>query len=337
MIAQKSSYLTKSTGISVTGGNTVQANMALQPQGEPSAGVLATRSVSYTAKPMVFEADVYVIDDKGAPISASNAVNFAIADAQMGNTGATFTFVEKGMTAQSMSSRGPYSAMILMDQSGSMSSSDPNDSRIEAGKIFLSALGAGDEVYLAAFASGGSLQYDITGYGNSFTSIGSSYFSTVQSLKNLVGGGTPLYKAIASMVDYVSTGGKNLNKAVVAFTDGQHTDGGWTVDQLVQSAVSKHVKVFTMGLSSNVDVGVLGAIATRTGRALMWAGDARQLVSLFGSLGGVLHGTAGFFRTQWAVSSSQNSFGSGAWFTTSIKVTLSDNSTFYAPVYVRIP
>ena len=93
-----------------------------------------------------------------------------------------------------MSFEGPYSAFLLIDQSGSITDTDPMDARIDAAKVFLSKLDSADNVRLAAFADNGSLPFSpITLYGNSFTNDGASFFGSLDELSILEAGGTPLY------------------------------------------------------------------------------------------------------------------------------------------------
>jgi hypothetical protein len=226
---------------------------------------------------------------------------------------------------------------MLLDQSGSIDDTDPADSRIQAAKLFMSALAGGDTALLAAFASGnGSLGADVVTFGSGFTTDGRSYFGTLDSLADSVGGGTPLYRAVVTMIHQTADRAPSTNRAVVVFTDGQDTDGQNDIDDIAQAAAARGVAVFTVGLSTGSDASVLAQIAGRTGGAAFWAADARQLVSYYRTLGNILRGTAPTYRTSWRMSRSVGTFGSGSWVTTSVRVK-TPVGTAYAPFYVEVP
>jgi hypothetical protein len=83
-----------------------------------------------------------------------------------------------------------------------------------------------------------------------------------------------------------------LTKAVVLFTDGGDTTCGSPEacrarrEQSIQGANDNQMRLFTIGLSSGVDVAALGELANRTGGAFLYADTAEQLFPLYGSLGG---------------------------------------------------
>jgi hypothetical protein len=73
-----------------------------------------------------------------------------------------------------------------------------------------------------------------------------------------------------------------------------------------------------------------------TGGAMMFASDARQLISMFGTLGNLLSGNLAYYKTCWQVNVDQDYFGSGGWFSTSIKVS-SPSGNIYIPFSLEIP
>ena len=164
---------------------------------------------------------------------------------------------------------------------------------------------------LAAFATAGLLPQDLTIYGTSFTSDGPSYFPTLDVLPALEDGGTPLYDATFEMIDFTAQNGTNLNKAVIVFTDGEDTASSRTLSRVISLANTLGVKVFPIGLSSGVNLGVLGPLADQTGGTLVFADDARKLVSLYGTLGALLRGDLSFYRTTWTVTATAPYFFSG--------------------------
>jgi hypothetical protein len=210
-----------------------------------------------------------------------------------------FSFTQTCFTPMETPENGPYSAIMLMDQSGSISTTDPGDTRIEAAKIFFGALGSEDEAILAAFASSGSLTSDFVSWGN--FGQAANFDSTLDSLTSLEGGGTPLFDATVVYTDKVAAEGNNENKAVIVFTDGEDTESTSGLEQAAQNATDKGVRLFTVGLSSGVDRGVLQQLAFRTGGSMMYTEDASNLVALYGTLGNLLSGGVAYYHTCWTV------------------------------------
>lgn len=309
-----------------------------------AAGILATRVISSNGTSQTFETDIFAVDGTGKFISGLSSSSFSIdntyfRDYQNGYpTGDStyYQFAQSSFSNGSTQAFGPYSATLLFDQSGSIASTDPNNKRLEAAKTFLSAVGQTDYVLVSAFASGGKLPYDIT-YWTSFTHDGTSYNTTIDYLANKIGGGTPLYKAIEAMTQFTADSAKTANKALIVFTDGDDTDGGYTVSDVISYANSKNVRIFTVGLGSSISSSAIGKIANATGGAFMKTPDATRLMALYGSLGNILRGNAPYYRLRWTANRSKSNFSSGNSFNTSVQVTFPDNSVMYTPIYVETP
>jgi hypothetical protein len=304
-------------------------NAKMEPESLPSGAIAAARTISYSGNSVTFELDLLVVDASGAVVTGLSAANFSINNFQ------PFVFSISSAVLNNSSANSAYSASMLLDQSGSITGTDPNDSRIQAAKIFMSSLGPGDNVHLSAFAGFGRLiPFETTIYGNGFTSNGASYFSTLDQLANLEGGGTPLYKSTNAMIDFVGANAPNANKALMVFTDGQDTEGGFTISQITANARNRNVKLFTIGLSNSVDTKVLAEMAFRGNGSFIWASDARQLVSAYKSLGALLRGTSALYRTRWTANSATTSF--PGWLTTSVRVNLG-TTTISIPFYLSVP
>lgn len=266
--------------------------------GEPSATVLKA-SMNVNNKRYFAEIDIHVVDDRGEFIRILGKNNFSFKE----NRYCTFGLNE--FRSGSTGSKGDYSAMLLLDQSGSITSSDRDDSRIEASKIFLNSIGSGDEVGLASFTS--NLSNDFTVHHNFSRDI-APMLNTLDILAKSEGGGTPLYYSTFQMIDEVKNHAHNgKNKALIVFTDGGDTDGGATPQQIIAKAVGADVQLFTVGLGGGLpNLDVLSNMAHATGGYFMWAQDARQLISYFGTLGNLLQGNAGFYRLRWEVFPEKN-------------------------------
>lgn len=302
----------------------------LAPQSLPSAGSRGVRITSNGGARLEFEVDVVVLQANGAPVEGLGSGVFTLRDLS------NLRFEQLGLSAQSGADVGPYSAVLLMDQSGSIVSTDPTDSRLQAGKIFFQALSAPDNAQLAAFASGGLLPYDPITLWGGFTSSGSSFYSSLDSLAGMESGGTPLYSSTAALIDHVSSQGNNPNRAVVVFTDGEDTDGSWNLRDVISLARTRNVKLFTVGLSSGINFQVLSQMAAQSQGAMLWASDARQLISIYGSLGNLLRGAAQFYRIRWSATLNSGTWTAGSWFWASVEIQ-TPAGLLSAPFYVEIP
>jgi hypothetical protein len=305
------------------------ATIKLSPESAISGGILSTKVTTYNSSYAAFEMDVFVTNAQSAAITNLTNASFTIDAFTSGVR--TFTFLQNNFYTTNSTNNGPYSAGMLIDQSGSISSTDPNNARIQSSKIFLGALKSGDNAALAAFSS--YLSPIPVVYGGGFTSYGNSLYPYLDQMANNNAGNTPLYQAIYNMINYTYSYSTNSNKAVIVFTDGGDTDGGRTISEIASLSVARNVKVYTIGLSSSVNTLVLGEIASKTGGAFMWASDAKQLVSMYGNLGNILRGSAFIYRISWSLYVTGGVAFPGTSLTTDIKVVTS-NGTFYIPFYI---
>ena len=205
-------------------------------------------------------------------------------------------------------SPGAYSTALLLDQSATITRSDPNDARIVAAAAFMDDLSSGSEAGLVAYASGGSLPFSpITSYsdpqGNRFTMDADGFDGAFPSLATLEGGSRPLYDAVRHAVDYTAQHAANTNRSLLVVTAGDDTGSrSFSLDQAVERANQQGVTVHAVALSGDVNLAVLADLAARTGGSISRAADARQLVSYYGAIGSLLSGSAQFYRTTWTLS-----------------------------------
>ena len=162
---------------------------------------------------MTFDVDVVAIGSSGVIVTNLSSSAFAVPPDQK-LSGDTLTFTLTNVAVMNGSPSGPYSAHLVIDQTASLAATDPYNSRIEGAKTFCGGLGSGDEVLLSAFADSGQLPAPIAQYGN-WTADGPSYDSTLDSLKTLIGGETPLYDAIIKTSQATQISAHNFQKAEI--------------------------------------------------------------------------------------------------------------------------
>lgn len=243
-----------------------------------------------------------------------------------------------------------YATALLLDQSGSIAQTDPSAARLFSSKVFLDAMGAQDQALLAAFASGPAAlipAVPLSVYGPfRAASQARSYFETLDMLATQIGGNTPLYDSVDGLRQQAFGGipvPSGLGQAVVVFTDGADTSCGTQEAcrqrraQTIQAAVQGGVQLFTIGLSSDVDIGALGELANQTGGALLYADNVAQLVPLYGSVGQLMSLSMGTYRLRWTVrADTAGAFRAGQALLGRVQVT-AGGSQFDVPFVVGVP
>jgi hypothetical protein len=369
----RSTFVDKTVAATITANQLTELSVTLDRATSAAGGSLTSRSgkppsVAPDAQTMTFEIELVIVDGQSRPITGLDAANFVLRactpdtnndrvdcvrganaafDASYGPTSGTPHSIEliEGATAQ------PYAAALMLDQSGSIATSDPTGARLYSAKAFVDGIGTEDRVLLSAFANGAALIPDIplTLYppfrDSATVSADPSYFSTLDSLPALVGGSTPLYAALDLMRDELVKNAA-LAKSLVIFTDGDDTDCVDPNDanacrtrrqQSIDAANAAGVRVFTIGLSSGVNFEALGELANQTGGAFLFADSAEQLIPLYGSVGKMLSLSLPTYRLRWTVqAAASDAFLSGNAVLGRVEVS-AGGSKFEVPFIVGIP
>ncbi|MEG0921054.1 MAG: vWA domain-containing protein [Comamonas sp.] len=242
--------------------------------------------------------DIAAFDKDGNPLEITGFSE------DLGNSGAK---IDKAYFLQSVrdlpsSVKGPYSVVLAFDQSGSISNTDPNNTRLSAGSIFLQKNKSPDEMAIGFFQNQDTQYFKVNGGFFSTNPIADGLGGGLAALKDRVGGSTPLYDAVVHSAQLAKERGANENKAVVVFSDGKDTSSRNTMEAAIQSSVSRSVPVYTFALDgADQDLPALQTIAVRTKGAFFYASSTKQLVSMYGSLGNVLRGGGRIYRTHWSL------------------------------------
>lgn len=226
-----------------------------------------------------------------------------------GTAGYSLTVVSNA--AQPASSR-PIAAALDIDNSGSMSSSDPQRIRRSASKLFWDAvLGARstNQVALADFGAGRT-----TGFANTrlLEGWGRDTVRLVQRLDSMVAsGGTPLYESAVELLRWVDTtrAASGFDRVMVLMTDGQPNGDGLR-DSAAALARARGITIHTVGLGEASDANPRSAnaaavlrvreLAYRTGGVYAAANSAAALDTIFRTIARV--SSAGQFLTAFRVS-----------------------------------
>ena len=302
-----------------------------QLEGVPAGGLTSIDVVRVEEDEVILEIGLFVVDHFGSFIEGLSLENWQI---DKGNSnGLTCELI--GIENDQDTERGPFSATLLFDQSGSINTTDPQNSRVEAGLAFAEAVKNGDDASIVAFTNGGFFKnpYEIL---TPFSTNSDELTPAISRLLGTAGGGTPLFRSIKELIPYTAQNGSNKNQAIVAFTDGADTEGGVSIDELIQNACAFGVRLFTVGLGEGVDKSVLSRLAFETGGAVMLAEDALQLIALYNSMGDLLHGQAQLYRLTLSVENQFGAWEAGDVFEANIALPLAQGLTVNFPFTVTI-
>lgn len=264
-------------------------------EGVPAGGLTHVNILSVENDTAEIEIGIFAVDHLGGFIGKLSQNQFEIEGVAPGYEFSITDFSEK-----QQENRGSFSVALDFDQSGSISGSDPFNARIDAGVSFSQKVSGGDEAAVFAFTSG-SQYLSPHQMLVDFSQNSDELASAIESLEGKTGGGTPLYQSIYDLIPIVAANSKNENKAIIAFTDGQNTSSGPSVNTIIEAACAKNVRLYTVGLSNSVDNGVLSELAFETKGAVMIAEQADQLIAQYSSLGKLLHGEARYYNLRLRV------------------------------------
>jgi hypothetical protein len=376
VVVSRATFVSKTVAATITANQTTELVVELDRATSAAGGSLASRGaapvVGGAGQTLTFEIELVIVDGNSAAITTLTAADFAlrpcvpdsntpredcVVGAGLANDvaynpttpAAQSALLVPGQAAQ------PYAAGLMLDQSQSINGSDPTGARLFSAKAFLEGLGGGDRVLLSAFANDSTTVAEIptkplTVYPP-FRDVGTtsdppSYFDTLDSLADLVGGGTPLYESLDLLRGQVVTDATlpvGIAKAVVIFTDGEDTDCGGANTcrtrraQSILDAQTDQVRVFTIGLSTEIDFEAMAELANDTGGAFLFAESAEQLIPLYGTVGDLLSLSLPTYRLLFTVDAgAAGVFVPGDALIGRVTVT-AGTSTFDVPFVVGVP
>lgn len=377
----RETFVPQAVTTSIADGKVTNLKVTLERATSAAGGSLTSRISRGGTLPIIhdggssvtFEIELVIVDGDSQPIGGLDAARFRLRSCTPDTTNqrvdcvrsATDRFPDWGYTPVVVTSDiatavpeepyKPYAAALMLDQSASISLTDPNGARLYSAKAFMEKLGGNDRILLSAFAGnpGATIPVAPLTVYQSFKDSTSapSYFPDLDSLAKLVGGNTPLYSALDELRQEV-VGDASLPpenaKSIVIFTDGDATDCGGSplIDcrtrrqTSIDAANAAGLRIFTIGLSSDVNFEALGELANSTGGAFLFAESAEQLIPLYGSVGRLLSMNLPTYRLRWTVqadSSSEPIFQSGNALLGRVEVTTPNNGTFDVPFIVGIP
>ena len=159
--------------------------------------------------------------------------------------------------------------ILILDSSKSMQDNDPENIRKQAASNLVSSLYDHDRIGIMEF---GNNAHFLTG----LTNIKNKALEAIQQSKSREEG-TYINKAIsAALAEFTKKAASN-HRAIILFTDG----AGRYDEKLNLQARHAGIKIFTVGLGSNINTYLLQSIALKPGGKYLHASLAHELLEIF--------------------------------------------------------
>ena len=167
--------------------------------------------------------------------------------------------------------RYPIDVVLVLDSSGSMTSNDRRNLRLQAAKEYCNSISDVDRVAVVDFDSEAKL---LSGFTNDKTTL----INAINKIDSdgLTNIGEGLLTAI-NLFDELEETNEQRTKIVILLTDGY----GDYISTLTTEAASKDITVFTIGLGNGVKDVLLKSIADGTKGQYFWLSSANELSALF--------------------------------------------------------
>lgn len=172
-------------------------------------------------------------------------------------------------------------AVLTLDSTGSMATNDPQKLRSTAAKDFVTRLTTGDKTAVTSFDTGTSptTPYNAIKLWQAFTD---DKVLLEQGIDNATfnGSGTNVWDAGVDSVNLLSkTTGEN--KLLVLLTDGEDNSSSRAARDVIDTANTNNVDVYTIGLGKSLNFSQLTDIASLTGGTFNQVDEAGDLIGLY--------------------------------------------------------
>jgi Mg-chelatase subunit ChlD len=202
----------------------------------------------------------------------------------------TLTLMAIASLARAESGSGGVDAVLVMDSSGSMANTDPNQLRIPAAKLFMSLLGDKDRIGLVSFSDNGYPVLHLTAPAPA-TNAGILAAADKITSRGIY---TNLYAGLEKGVEMLEKEGQEgQTKILVLMSDGRmdvgHSDEDWALTQQLRGALldtikAKRIKVYTIAFTEASDTALLKDIAKESGALFKLARRDADLHEVFGAI-----------------------------------------------------
>jgi len=282
------------------------------------AVMLSTNVISYNADEVLLDMDVAVLDGSQSltedTMGIVNIPNNSFVFFDLAN----FDYEIQNIEYSTPTTKSDlFSTAILIDQSSSYQYIDEKNERFESINAFMQNVKPGNEFLIAAFARDGSLENEVSIYGNGFTDNWQDVVFDLLDLTEKTGGTSNLYDALAQLIDYVSANAANTNKSIVALIRNDDDQQSLTtLDSVISKAAQQSVKINIVWLyDQNYDFNAqtLRKLSWGTGGFTVATGIIKQANTIFMSLNRLLKNQFNFYRINLKMNAINYSFFPGFW------------------------
>lgn len=137
-----------------------------------------------------------------------------------------------------------FSIEFIIDDSGSMTSNDPERRRISAAKAAITSLSEDDQYLVMKFSDNSSVIQDFTNSTEDLNEVFEEFKSS---------GGTNISGAVDKGIDLLKNEDDDREKIIILLTDGEDSSLKGKIDDLVEKANKENIKIFGIGLQSKED------------------------------------------------------------------------------------
>lgn len=174
----------------------------------------------------------------------------------------------------------PFDGVLLIDQSDSMSTSDPQDKRIDAAESFVDCVASTTRLGIVPYGSSASVAQGLT-------SDKALLRSTLESLRGHYQGSTDMYGAMSQAQTLLTGNGQSDRQwFAILLTDGWDNSGHTDADFEVKAEDAKNhgIIYYNVALGSGASLGLLYMIADITGGQQFYSPDAGSLANLYATI-----------------------------------------------------
>jgi hypothetical protein len=185
-----------------------------------------------------------------------------------------------------------WSNAILVEQSGTFDSVDPQNYRAQAFNAYYGQILPDQRIALAATSKDGPAGQDVLEIKQGFTSgYSEELLQDFVWLADNTGGKSCVYDALYELLEYTSANAPGNHRSITVFLHSPDEVSTKTAHQVIQLAISENIRVNTIWLEEDaLDARLLTEIPARTGGFSIYCPDLDHITTAFLSMDAALSG-----------------------------------------------
>ncbi len=266
----------------------------------PSVAILGTKILSHTDESIHFSIKFAVFRDSKHDEDQLKSSHVTIDTLKF----PAATFIQKRFNKTNEHRKEPFSTVLLLDQSGSMNGNDRLNQRFVAARIFNKNFGQDNHLMLWSFGLRGN---SFKSYSDHFVMDTTLFEKQLKELETIrPTGGSPLFAAQDSTLQYLIKHAPTKIKALISLTDGVASKDK-NYENVITLSQKNHIPLYNISLVPNSKIQKTQAFETNG--AYFPVNDTKQMLSIFGNLGNLINKTATIYDTEWIAIPLKANFG----------------------------